>query len=152
MTRTIALAAALAAAVALTACGGSSSGEAVPEDRARSQLIDRNWVSVWPTDPNQRLHVYRFVPSMGGGVYQDRTVFQGYFELFQFEATGREIRFTFPDNQERITTGYRIEAIDGPAPLTHRLTLSNPGRGPQVYYGWDEGQTASPLREIPPLP
>ncbi|MGF1466397.1 MAG: hypothetical protein ACFCGT_09695 [Sandaracinaceae bacterium] len=140
----------LTLALALAACGGPS-GEALAPDAARGALIDRNWVSLWPTDPNQRLHVYRFVPSMGGGVYQDRTVFRGSFELFQFEATGQELRFAFPDNQERLHTPYRIERVDGPRPFTHRLTLEQAPRGPAVYYGWNEGQQASPLRDIPQL-
>lgn len=129
----------------LVACGADA--EALPADEARQQLTDRNWVDVWPESKDERLHVYRFTPSMGGGVFQDRTVFQGSFELFQFEATGEQIRFHFPGPEERVTTGYRIEPVDGPPPFTHRLVLEDDPRGPGTYYGWNEGQTASPFRQ-----
>ena len=39
----------------------------------------------------------------------------------------------------------RIERIDGPAPFNRRLVLEDTPRGPSTYYGYDEGQTASPL-------
>ncbi|GAB5546003.1 MAG: hypothetical protein SangKO_057630 [Sandaracinaceae bacterium] len=129
----------------LVACGADA--EALPADEARQQLTDRNWIDVWPESKDEQLHVYRFTPSMGGGVFQDRTVFQGNFELFQFEASGEQIRFHFPGPEERVTTAYRIEPVDGPAPFTHRLVLEDDPRGPGTYYGWNEGQTASPFRQ-----
>ncbi len=129
----------------LSAAGCGSSETAIPADEARSELINRNWIDVWPESKDDRLHVLRFVPSMGGGVYQDRNVFEGAFELFTFEATGEEIRFVFPGRGESKVTGYRIERVEGPAPFNRRLVLDDSPRGPAVYYGYDEGQTASPL-------
>ena len=51
----------------------------VPEEEAQKLLLDRNWIDRLPQTPHERLHVFRFVPSMGGGVYQDRTLFAGHF-------------------------------------------------------------------------
>ena len=134
-----------AAASALAACGASDDAQVLPADEAQEQLIDRNWVTVWPESKDEELRVYRFVPSMGGGVFQDRTVFEGRFELFTFEADGQRIRFHFPGPDERQETAYRIERVDGPEPFTHRLVIEDDPRGDGVYYGWNERRTASPF-------
>lgn len=149
--RTLTLLLVLSAGLLAAGCGSSATSTALDPAAARQALIDRNWVSVWPTGRDEQLQVFRFVPGMGGGVFQDRTIFRGSFELFQFEASGDEIRFVFPHDGQRVRTPYRIEEIDGPDPFTHRLTLETTPRGPAVYYGWDEGQRASPLSPIGPL-
>ncbi|MEM9192280.1 MAG: hypothetical protein AAGF12_24110 [Myxococcota bacterium] len=125
------------------ACG--SSGDALPADEAREQLIDRNWIDVWPEEKDDRLRVYRFTPSMGGGVFQDRSVFQGRFELFKFRAEGEHLHFEFPENDQQVDSIFKIEAVDGPAPFTHRLVIEDDPRGPGTYYGWNERQTAVPF-------
>jgi hypothetical protein len=128
----------------LAGCGS----DAVDSTRARDELVDRNWIDVWPTEKEDRLHVYRFTPSMGGGVFQDRTVYEGSFELFTFSATGESISFVFPGKNETRETAYRIERVDGPHPFTRRLVLDDSPRGPATYFGWDESAGASPF-ELP---
>ena len=88
-----------------------------------------------PETQHDKLHVYRFVPNMGGGVYQDRTLYKGTFELFRFEATGDHIRFDLPETGDRVTSRYKIEAVAGPKPFDLKLTLGDDPRGPHVYYG-----------------
>jgi hypothetical protein len=125
--------------VILVAAGSScSSGhrtkQVAPDDAARL-LIDRNWIDVMPQSPKDRLHVFRFVPTMGGGVFQDRTLYRGEFELFMFEAEPDAITFTFPETSEQIRSAYTIEDVDGPAPFDLKLTIARSPRGPSVYYG-----------------
>jgi hypothetical protein len=122
---------------ALAACSSkkSTSGHALSASEAGPLLLDRNWIDRWPQSERDRLHVYRFVPSMGGGVFQDRTLFKGTFELFRFEASGDEVRFDLPETHEQVTSRYRIEEVDGPAPFDLRLTIDADPRGSQVYYG-----------------
>jgi hypothetical protein len=117
--------------LALVACGSDSQPKRVSSD----ELVDRNWLDVWPEDKDDHLHVYRFTPSMGGGVYQDRTVFQGTFELFTYEVDGDRLRFVLPHTSETVETRFRIEKVDGPAPFDLRLTLDRSPRGPRVFYG-----------------
>ena len=74
------------AALSLAACK-SSSTKVVSGDEARDLLIERNWMDRMPETERDHLFVYRFVPSMGGGVFQDRTLYKGTFELFAFEHT-----------------------------------------------------------------
>jgi len=126
-----------AALLALTACSSYKPDQSsrLPAEEARSLLIDRNWIDRMPESHSDKLHVFRFVPTMGGGVYQDRTLFRGTFELFTFEATGSELRFHLPETREKVRSPYTIDAVDGPAPFDLRLTIPHSPRGPKVYYG-----------------
>ena len=98
-------------------------------------LIDRNWIDRMPKTDRDKLHVYRFVPSMGGGVFQDRTLYKGTFELFHFSAKGDELHFVLPETHQDIVSKYRIEEVDGPEPFDLKLTIEADPRGPSVYYG-----------------
>ena len=132
-----ALAATLALALLpLVACSSSKpTAVRVSDADAATLLIDRNWLDVMPESKHDRLHVYRFVPAMGGGVFQDRTLFKGTFELFQFSATGERIRFNLPETDDRVDSAFKIEAVEGPKPFDLKLTISDDPRGPHVYYG-----------------
>jgi hypothetical protein len=125
----------LCALGALGACSSKSSQELSAND-ARDVLINRNWIDRMPENTTDRLHVYRFVPSMGGGVYQDRTLYKGTFELFMFKVErGDHIVFNLPETREKVTSQFKIEQVDGPAPFDLKLTIVTDPRGPHVYYG-----------------
>jgi hypothetical protein len=132
-----AVALALACSLAGAACSSKSEPRAqrVEAAEARLLLLDRNWMDRMPQSSRDHLFVFRFVPSMGGGVFQDRTLFKGLFELFVFEATGEELRFFLPETNERVRAAYTIETVDGPEPFDLRLTIPESPRGPKVYYG-----------------
>ncbi len=119
------------------ACGSSDSStpRQVSTQDAADLLTDRNWLDTWPESKDHRLHVFRFTPSMGGGVYQDRTVFHGEFELFTFSVEGDKLSFVLPHNGQTATSKFKIERVAGPKPFDLRLTLSDSPRGPSVYYG-----------------
>jgi len=130
--RTLLVAIALSA---LAACSKTSDHRLSASD-ARDVLINRNWIDRMPETTTDRLHVYRFVPSIGGGVYQDRTLFKGTFELFMFKVErGDHIVFDLPETGEKVTSQFRIEQVDGPAPFDLKLTVFSDPRGPHVYYG-----------------
>lgn len=121
---------------AVAACSSAEPpSRAVPASEAKSLLIDRNWIDRMPETEKDKLFVYRFVPSMGGGVFQDRTIFKGTFELFMYEATDGEIRFVLPETKEKVTSKFVIENVDGPKPFDLKLTIPDDPRGPKVYYG-----------------
>jgi len=128
----------LLSGVAATGCGRghrSAAPTALPPAEAARVLIDRNWMDLWPENERQRLHVFRFTPAMGGGVFQDRTLFKGTFELFRFAIDGKALEIELPETGEHVRTGYRIDRVDGPAPFDLRLTFERSPRGPRVYYG-----------------
>jgi hypothetical protein len=129
---------AFAALVFLAACQHRPPAGAVTSDEARALLLNRNWLDVAPKHRDDKLRVFRFVPDMGGGVYQDRTLFFGTFELFRFQASGDEIVFDLVHTNETRRSRYYIERIKPAAPgdFDLRLTLGDSPRGPSVYYGW----------------
>jgi hypothetical protein len=134
--RTVIVSVVLSMVLGLTACDGRSAPRrGVPANDAAQLLIDRNWLDSWPADKDDHLRVYRFVPSMGGGVYQDRTVFKGQFELFQFTTDGTSIDYHFPHDGLKKQARYRIERVDGPEPFDLKLTIDGDPRGPGVYFG-----------------
>lgn len=122
--------------VALVACSSHHKTSQIVDDaEARKLLLDRNWIDRMPETERDKLHVYRFVPTMGGGVFQDRTLYKGTFELFRFTTTRDEIRFDLPETHQDVTSKFRIETVNGPAPFDLKLTIDADPRGPQVYYG-----------------
>jgi len=132
---------AVAVAVVLLAAACSkpaATTSAVPPEQAKQLLLNRNWIDRLPERVDDKLKVYRFVPSMGGGVFQDRTIFFGTFELFTFEATGTEIRFNLLHTGDKRVSPYTIEELKTPGPegVDLRLTITRDPRGPKSYYGW----------------
>jgi hypothetical protein len=121
---------------ALAACSHKTTSREIDDAEAAKLLINRNWLDRMPETERDRLHVYRFVPDMGGGVYQDRTLYKGTFELFTFEVSGDEIRFVLPETHDKVTSHFKIEEVDGPKPFDLKLSISHDPRGPHVYYGW----------------
>ena len=117
----------------LAACSPKS--HSVDDGDARKLLLDRNWIDRMPRTERDKLHVYRFVPAMGGGVFQDRTLYKGTFELFKFSTKGDELRFDLPETRQKIVSKFRIDEVDGPEPFDLKLTIAADPRGPQIYYG-----------------
>ncbi|MBA3455969.1 MAG: hypothetical protein H0T42_22920 [Deltaproteobacteria bacterium] len=118
----------------LAACSSSKSTQVSAED-ARDLLIDRNWLDRMPETDRDHLFVYRFVPNMGGGVFQDRTLYKGTFELFSFSVKDSEITFKLHETKTEVTSGYTIATVEGPPPFDLKLTIADDPRGPKVYFG-----------------
>lgn len=132
----------------IAACGSdrpsSSDGTTVSNEEAADLLINRNWMDLWPESETEKLNVFRFVPSMGGGVFQDRTLFKGTFELFTFAVKGDVITFNLHHTKEKVPAQFRIERVTGPEPFDLRLTIDSSPRGPSVYFG-RSSETATDL-------
>lgn len=131
----VALGLTFAAAVGCSSKPEAARNHAMAPDVAAKLLIDRNWIDRMPATHSDRLHVFRFVPTMGGGVYQDRTLFKGSFELFVFKIKGETLDIVLPETHEHVTSQFTIEEVSGPAPFDLKLTLQSVPRGPQIYYG-----------------
>ena len=133
----------LVAVTLLAAACSKPATHALPPEQAKKILLDRNWLDRVPQKVDDKLHVYRFVPSMGGGVFQDRTIFFGTFELFTFEADGQRIRFNLLHTGDKRISKYTIEELATPGPdgVDLQLTIDDDPRGPKRYYGWrNEGR------------
>lgn len=124
----------------------------LPPDQAAALLEDRNWMDHWPTNESEKLHVYRFTPAMGGGVYQDRTLFAGHFELFTYQVDGEHLTIQWPHSSEEDRMVFTVERVDGPEPFDLRLELTNSSRGPRSYFGRSaETSTSSNAFALPSL-
>lgn len=119
----------------LAACSSSHKSTDIPDGEARRLLLDRNWIDRMPETERDKLHVYRFVPTMGGGVFQDRTLYKGTFELFMFRIEGDHIRFVLPETKQDERSQFKIENVSGPEPFDLKLTIWTDPRGPHEYYG-----------------
>src|SRR3954469_9042981 len=119
----------LLALTLLAACSSSKSAS-IEGDEAKRLLIDRNWLDRMPETERDKLHVYRFVPNMGGGVYQDRTIFKGTFELFNFGVDGDHIVFDLLETHDKVRSQFKIEDVDGPGNFDLKLTVYSDPRGP----------------------
>ena len=117
------------------ACARHEAARTLPPDEAKTLLNDRSWVDRLPTRVDDKLHVFRFTPKMGGGVYQDRTLFKGTFELFTFKVDGDHIDFTMPETHEQVRSQFQIDKVAGPKPFDLKLTIWSDPRGPHEYYG-----------------
>jgi hypothetical protein len=127
----------LAALALLPGCRDAKREHALPPPEARRLLLDRNWLDRLPQTPQDRLHVFRFVPSMGGGVFQDRTLYAGHFELFHFDQDGRTIHFKLPHTDEARRAPFFIEPLHAPdedTPFELHLHIEDSPRGPADYY------------------
>ena len=125
----------LLCSVALGAgCSGKPRATALPPQEAQKLLLDRNWLDRLPETAHDRLHVFRFVPAMGGGVYQDRTLFAGQFELFTFDQDGQTIRFHLHHTGEERGVAYTIDRVPEDSALELHLHLADSPRGPSDYY------------------
>ena len=139
--------------LALAACSRDRAPAArhLPPDEAAAVLIDRNWLDLWPTSETERLHVYRFTPSMGGGVFQDRTLFEGHFELFTYQIEGEHLTIQWPHSKTQDRMVFRVDRVRGPAPFDLKLELSSPSHGPRTYYGRSKETAADAARwDLPP--
>ena len=123
------------ALLVIAACSSSPQERKLSAKEAASLLENRNWMDAWPESDREHLHVYRFTPAMGGGVFQDRTLFAGHFELFMYRVGEGELHIEWPHTRERETLELTIEEVKGPEPFDLKLTLPNNLRGPSVYYG-----------------
>ena len=105
-------------------------------------LVNRNWLDLMPRDEHENLRVYRFTPAMGGGVFQDRTLYAGHFELFRFTVAGNKLAFDLPFKKQQVNTSFEIRRVQDHKPFDLQLTLTEDPRGPRVYYGFSDESTA----------
>lgn len=120
--------------------GDDSSSRAVAAEEAKEVLEGHMWMDRWPEAADERLHVMNLNPSFGGGIYQDRTLYAGTFELFQYEIDGEKLRRKWPHTNIVEPLRFELTCVDGPKPFTYRLKLYGQRRGPAVYYGVKMGR------------
>ena len=121
---------AVASLTTVTACSKSKSAQ------SPDLLYNRNWLTSMPRTQDDHLQVYRFVPEFNdSGVFQDRTLYKGTFELFNYKVSGDAIHFVLHQTHDEVAAPFTIERVDGPAPFDLKLTIEHDPRGIGTYFG-----------------
>jgi hypothetical protein len=129
------LAVAALAAPLSTACKHDASRPpSVAKDEAATLLHRRIWLDHEPKSGDERFHVLVFDKGKSG-IYQDRSVWKGSFELFRYETDHGRLTFKLPGSKKVVKTAFRIErARRGEADV--HLVIDEPADGPKEYWGY----------------
>jgi len=131
------IAAAIVAASLAAACSRDARDQPkpLPPDEAADLLHERIWLDKQPRTGGDRFHLMVF-DAGEFGVYQDRTIWKGNFEMFMYKAKDRAIEMRLPGSRKTVKTTFRVERVrHGEADV--KLTLDTPFAGPKSYYGYD---------------
>lgn len=118
------------------------------EPASRNVLIDRLWIDRVPQRDTDTVQVFAMLSEQPVGVFSAASQWRGSHELFVFEASGSEVRVTYPQTREREKLTAKAQRCDD-APdreMDFCLVLDGASRGVKHYYsreGWeiDRGAT-----------
>jgi hypothetical protein len=129
------IAAAIVAVSLTAACGKTApQRDPLPPGEAAELLHKRIWLDTEPRGWSDKFHLLVF-DGDHSGVYQDRTVWKGTFEVFIYEADGKTLDLRLPGSKKTVKTTFSIEkAKRGEADV--KLTIDKPFDGPTSYYGY----------------
>ena len=123
-----------AAVLALVSSCSKDTSPRIADGDAGQLLTRRLWLDEEPRSNEQRFHVLVFDRDRSG-IYQDRTLWKGEFELFRYKAKDGGLVLELPGSKRTVKTGYRLERVKrGQADV--RLTLDHAADGPSVYWGY----------------
>jgi hypothetical protein len=125
----------VAVAALSSSCSREATGPARIADGDSAVLLHKRvWLDEEPKRAEDRFHLMVFDKEKTG-IYQDRTVWKGEFELFRYKAENGGLVLKLPGSKKVVKTGFKIEQIKrGQADV--RLTLDQPAAGPKVYWGY----------------
>ena len=125
-------------AVSLTAACGRGNAtpqkDPLPPGEAAELLHERIWLDKEPRGQNDVFHLFVFDEGQMG-IYQDRTIWKGKFEMFIWEAAGKNIEMRLPGSRKIVKSGFRIEK-EHHGKADAKLVLDKPFEGPTTYYGY----------------
>ncbi|MCX5742317.1 MAG: hypothetical protein NT062_07460 [Proteobacteria bacterium] len=101
--------------------------------------LDRLWIDHLPKNDRDPIKVFLALTEEPVGIFQTASMWQGSYELFQYEAMGNEIRAVFPQTRERETITTRASRCSDGG-MDYCLELSGASRGTKKYYsmkGWE---------------
>ena len=112
--------------------------EVLPPAEAARVLRNHVWLDKMPESQTERFHLALFL-DRSIGVYQDRTVWKGDFEMFEFKLRDDRVELSLPGSRKVVKTKWRIERVrDGD--FDYRLVFDDAPRGPKAYWGLDIGR------------
>jgi hypothetical protein len=124
--------------VGLVACGRSKSRDAVPQHDAEKILESTPWLDRAPESEEDVIHAWIF--PRGEGLYFTGNAHKGAYETFRYWIDDGRIKLKFLSDGSKHEMKFTIERVDDRT-FDYKLTLDRSPRGPQVYYGFEQGRS-----------
>jgi len=109
-------------------------------------VLDRLWVDRLPERPKDTINVFAAVTEQPIGVFQFASQWKGGFELFNYTASGSELRLVYPQTDEKEKVKVRAWKCKQ-GEMDYCLELAGASRGVKRYYsqrGWEIGGVTRP--------
>lgn len=125
----------------------------IASDDARSAdseqlVLDRVWIDHIPRSDRDTVQVFVAITEEPLGMFQAASAWKGSYEVFRYEAHGRELRIVYPQSGDRETVraaGRRCSE----AGMDYCLELDGGTRGVKRYYsreGWEIDGVSTPAQ------
>ncbi len=141
--------AALLVASFLTVGYGVSQLQSAEVTPANKDLYDTIWIDKYPEMSQDTWNAYMFTSDNVGLNIDAASAFKITIELFEFKASGRDIRFHFPHDGRKANSKYALEKLKKPTKhFDTKLTIeTDPQNGGQkhVYFTGPEFRSAATL-------
>ncbi|MEO8706187.1 MAG: hypothetical protein ABI867_39520 [Kofleriaceae bacterium] len=124
---------------------GSSSTTGEPDTLAENVVLDRLWIDHMPRNDRDIIQVFVAITEQPFGIFQATSQWKGNFELFQYEASGGEIRIVYGQTGEREKVKARGTKCSEKG-MDYCLQLDGATRGVKKYYsmeGWEIDHVAT---------
>jgi len=113
-------------------------------------VLDRVWIDHVPRSERDTVQVFIAISEEPMGAFQASSMWKGTYELFRYQASGRELKIVYPQTGDRET----VQAVGRRCTeggMDYCLELDGGTRGVKRYYsreGWeiDGVKTAAELR------
>ncbi len=108
--------------------------------------LDRIWIDHMPRNDKDVVNVFVAITDQPFGAFQASSSWKGQYELFQYTATGNELRIVYPQSGERDTVKHKARRCTDKQ-MDFCLELDGGSRGVKRYYsreGWEVDGVTSP--------
>jgi len=123
------------------------------DDRSASEpglILDRVWVDHLPSGDRDTVNAFAAVTREPIGIFQSTSQWKGSYELFQYEASGAELRVVFPQTGDKEKVRARAWSCKERG-MDFCLELAGSSRGVKRYHsrkGWELGTSALAAQAI----
>jgi hypothetical protein len=110
-----------------------------------SLILNRIWIDQLPTGPKDTVHLFATVSRQKVGFFQAGSQYKGGYEIFNFMASGGDLRVVYPqtDEQEMVKArAWKCHEND----MDYCLELTGASRGVKRYRsidGWEIGDATA---------
>lgn len=118
-------------------------------DEDEELLYERFWMTEMPDQEREYTHEFYITRSAPYGLFLRASMFRLEEEIFEYQAEGRRLSLTFPQDGRQASLEARVSRCDDHPPFDLCLELSeNPWGGPRRYFSFadeeEQSRRASP--------